>query len=208
VTTSQKAALSLFVTVILFGVFTALAFTGLFETEELFSYPQTMKIIFLVAFFLTVYLTIFLFLNLRQDPVTVVQNRLKRLQISLIEQFYERKADADWARWSRELELRRDEVKMLMKRGIKTASGNTGNDAEVSPIDALIDKSWDELLTVMGTFAEAGAKAAEELDELESPEKGEESINEGPEAVSPFSTMLSGLSFPENRGKDGKKIPG
>ena len=59
-------------------------YVGRLVSEELFSFPMTMKILLLVSFFLTVYLTIFLLFNLRQDSVTIVQNRLKLLQISLI----------------------------------------------------------------------------------------------------------------------------
>ena len=120
-------------------------YVGRLINEEVFSFPQTMKIILLASFFITVYLTIFLIFNIRQDSVTIVQNRLKQLQISLIEQYYERKSDVDWSRWSRELEQRREEISKQLKRGIKTASGGKKGD-----IDTLVDKSWDELLTVIG----------------------------------------------------------
>jgi len=126
-------------------------FVGRLVNEDLFTFPQIMKIILLVSFFLTVYLTIFLLLNIRQDSVTIVQNRLKQLQISLIEQYYERKGDVDWSRWSRELELRRDEIRGQLTRGIKTASGSKSGD-----IDTLIDKSWDELLAVIGGRKDSG----------------------------------------------------
>ena len=117
---------------------------GRLVNEEIFLFPLPMKIILLVSFFLTVYLIIFLLFNLRQDSVTIIQNRLKQLQISLIEQFYERKGDVDWARWSRELEHRRDEISLQLKQGIKTTA------VQDKDLDVLIDKSWDELLSVMG----------------------------------------------------------
>ena len=120
-------------------------FFGRLVNEDLFVFPITLKIILLASFFFTVYLTIFLFFNLRQDSVTIVQNRLKQLQISLIEQFYERKGDMDWARWSRELEQRRDEINVRLKQGVRSVSANKSED-----IDVLIDKSWDELMSVMG----------------------------------------------------------
>ncbi|MCL2832210.1 MAG: hypothetical protein FWD78_03480 [Treponema sp.] len=128
-------------------------FVGRLVNENVFSFPMPMKIILLISFFLTIYLIIFLLLNLRQDSVTVVQNRLRQLQISLIEQYYERKSVMDWGRWSRELEQRRDEIRAELKKGIrdnrKTKDG--GND-----IDQLIDKSWDELLAVIGGRRDSG----------------------------------------------------
>ena len=119
-------------------------FVGRLVNEDVFSFPQTMKIILLASFFVTVYLSIFLLFNIRQDSVTIVQNRLKQLQISLIEQYYERKGDVDWSRWSRELEQRRDEIGDQLKRGI-AVRGHKKSD-----IDALVDKSWDELISVIG----------------------------------------------------------
>ncbi|AEF83083.1 hypothetical protein [Leadbettera azotonutricia] len=118
-------------------------FAGRLVDEGLFAFPQMMKMILLASFFLTVYLTVFLLFNLRQDPLTIVQNRLKQLQISLIEQYYDRKSDMDWGHWTRELEQRRDEIRSELKRGL-------GPTKDKDDIDSLIDKSWDELLGVIG----------------------------------------------------------
>jgi hypothetical protein len=126
-------------------------FVGRIANEELFSLPQPMKIILLVSFFITAFLIIFLIFNFRQDPVTVIQNRLKQLQISLIEQFYELKGEADWALWVQELDLRRNEIFVEVKQGVSTASGD-----ESRNIDLLINKSWDELLAVLGGRKEGG----------------------------------------------------
>jgi hypothetical protein len=120
-----------------------------------------MKMILLGAFFLTLYLTVFLLFNLRQDSFTIVQNRLKQLQISLIEQYYDRKNDIDWGHWSRELEQRREEIRGELKQGIKTGKNKTGKD-EKSDIDVLIDKSWDELLNVMAGRRDKAALIDEE----------------------------------------------
>jgi hypothetical protein len=132
-------------------------FQGRLVNETLFEFPQVLKIILLVSFFLTVYLTVFLLFNIRQDSFTVVQNRLKQLQISLIEQCYERKSDADWGRWSRELEQRREEIREELKKGIRTKPA--GKDGQ-NDIDTLIDKSWDELLAVIGGRRETGIDEA------------------------------------------------
>jgi hypothetical protein len=121
-------------------------FVGRLVGEDLFVFPQSMKIILLVSFFFTIYLVIFLFFNFKQDSMTVVQNRLKNLQISVIEQYYDRKGDVDWNHWSRELEQRRDDVRAEVKRGLNLKKGKRAEE----DIDSLIDKSWDELLAVIG----------------------------------------------------------
>ncbi|MFA6504740.1 MAG: hypothetical protein WCT14_01510 [Treponemataceae bacterium] len=119
--------------------------------EDLFVFPPAMKAILLVSFFLTVYLIVFLFLNLRQDSMVVVRERIKRFQISLLEEYYDRKEALDWDRWSRELDQRREEVRGELKRGLGRAVRKR-NEADV---DALIDKSWDDLITALGTRAGA-----------------------------------------------------
>jgi hypothetical protein len=114
--------------------------------RKLFEFPLAMKLILLVSLFLTVYLTIFLFFNLRPDTMTVIQSRLKGLELSLIREYYERKGEMDWNHWYRELESRREEVRNELKRGIKKK-----NASEImADIDTLIDKSWDEILIAIG----------------------------------------------------------
>jgi len=126
-------------------------FIGRLVNEEIFSLPQAMRIIILASVFITVFLIIFLLFNFRQDPVAVVQNRLKQLQILLVEQFYEFKGETDWNRWMRDLDQRRDEIIAELKNGINFASQN-----ENENIDILINKSWDELLAVLGGRKEEG----------------------------------------------------
>ena len=112
--------------------------------ESLFAFPQSMRVILISAIFLTLFLSIFLAFNLRPDTLTVVQNRLKNLQLSLIREYYERKGEMDWNHWYRELEQRREDVRIELKRGIKDTP------ALLEDIDSLIDKSWDEILNAIG----------------------------------------------------------
>ncbi|MDR2477801.1 MAG: hypothetical protein LBD48_00655 [Treponema sp.] len=121
-------------------------FYGRLVNGSVFEFSLPMKMILLASVFITVYLAVFFFFNIRPDPITVIQNRFNRLQISLIEQFYERKGDMDWRRWARELEQRREEIRGELKRGLQFGTGRyTEKDA-----DTLIDKSWDELLALTG----------------------------------------------------------
>jgi hypothetical protein len=119
-------------------------FVGRLVDEALFVFPAGMKIILLVSFILTVYIVVFLLMNIRQDPMAVIQNRLKRLQVNLIEEYYEHKNDVDWSHWQRELEQRREEVRNELKQGLGSKTEKSGE------IDSFIDKSWDELLAVIG----------------------------------------------------------
>jgi hypothetical protein len=119
-------------------------FIGRLMPEALFILPEALKIILLGAFFLTLYLSVFLIFNFRQDPILVIQNRLKRLRRSLVEEYYDLKGDLDWDRWRRELEQRRGEIHAELKRGIRFRPGIVAGD-----LDFLIDKFWDEFLAVI-----------------------------------------------------------
>ncbi|MDR1636765.1 MAG: hypothetical protein LBR93_05450, partial [Treponema sp.] len=116
-------------------------FTGLLLDESLFAVSPAMKIILLASFFFTLYLALFLFFNIRRDPVTVVENRLKRLRIALLEHYYDTPEETERGHWSREMELRREEIRSELKRGLK---------AKGRDLDDLIDRSWDEFLSIIG----------------------------------------------------------
>jgi len=126
-------------------------FIGSLVNEDMFQFPQNIKLILLVSFFLTIYLTIFLLFSLKQEPLAIIQNRLKHLQVSLLEQFYESKDEEDWSRWIREMDYRREEISALLKKGIRPASDNLKKE-----IDILINKSWDEFLSLLGSRSEPG----------------------------------------------------
>jgi hypothetical protein len=119
-------------------------YVGRLVNESLLGFPPAMRIILLVSFFVTVYLFVFLLFNLRPDDLTVIQSRLKKLQVNLLEEYYEQKGDADRNRRKKELEQRREDVRSELKRGLLT---RTGDPVE---IDHFIDRSWDDLMAVMG----------------------------------------------------------
>jgi hypothetical protein len=131
-------------------------FVGRLVRESLFAFPLPMKFILLGSFFLTVFLLVFLLFNLRQDSMTVIRSRLKRLQSGLLRQYYEHKGDMDWKRWARELEQRRAEVRAEIKRDLRRGRKNSPVQAE---LDTLIDLTWDELV------ASIGSRPAAEIDE-------------------------------------------
>ena len=133
-----------------------------------FALPTAMKWILLASFFVTAYLLAFLLFNIRQDRMTVLSDRIKRFQINLLEEYVENKSDLDFGRWQRELEARRPEVRKAIRSGIGALRKNRQAD-----VDELIDKSWDEILAVLGGRAggdistgERGAIGLKEIERL------------------------------------------
>jgi hypothetical protein len=132
-------------------------FYGRLINEAIFAFPRSVKVLLLLSIFFTVYLAVFFCFNLRQDSMMIIQNRLKELQISLIEQFYAQKNEVDWTRWFMELEQRRKGIHAEIKRGLDIRRSEYSE----TEIDSLVDKSWDEL----EAFISAQQKTASGIDE-------------------------------------------
>jgi hypothetical protein len=131
-------------------LFTAKTLQGIYighlVNETVFVFPLILKIVLLVLFFISVFLVLFLITNIRQDPMVIVQNRLKNLQINLIKEYYDQKTDIELGRWGMDLMQRREEIRDELKSGLKTRAGKK-RDKE---IDTYIAKSWNDLLAVIG----------------------------------------------------------
>jgi hypothetical protein len=121
-------------------------YIGHLVNENLFVFPLSLKILLLVLFFISMFLVLFLIVNIRQDPMTIVQNRLKNLQVGLIKEYYEQKTDIELARWGMDLMQRREEIRVELRHGLKAKIGKKLD----RDINAYIDKSWNDLLAVIG----------------------------------------------------------
>jgi hypothetical protein len=119
-------------------------YTGRLVNQSLLGFPLAMRIILLISFLGTVFLVIFLILNFRQDTITIIQSRLKKLQVNLLAEYYEHTGDLNWSHWRRELEHRREDVHAELKRGLIVRVRG------FAEIDNFIDRSWDDLVAIIG----------------------------------------------------------
>jgi len=163
-------------------------FVGRLVSDQLFLFPHTMRIVLLLTFFFTVFLTVFLIFNIRQDPVTIVQSRMEKLQASLFEQYCGHKSDVDWSQRSGEIEQNREEISAQLKRGINAT------DDKAKKIDAAINTSWteffpvtaEEIKAVLATaqpLTQVAAQMEEELEEIGLAEDDAEDDGEGVEEI-------------------------
>jgi hypothetical protein len=118
-------------------------FFGRIINDSIFSIPESMRFIFKLSMFLTLFLTLYFITNFKPHPVTLVQNRIKTLRTGLFEELYIKKSEQDRAKWILELEQRRDEIRFELKSRIKIRRSLE------KKIDEIIDTAWDELLAVM-----------------------------------------------------------
>ena len=165
-------------------------FFGRLVNDKLFSIPESMQLLFKLAAFITIFLSLYFLLNMKPNAVMLVQTRIKRLRDSLFEHLYINKTVQERAKWILELEQRRNEIRTELKRNLKLNPRHEKN------IDGLINKSWDELLSVLksgsiqfipidtpainpastGIAAQetASPEEAEEIQEVEAIEEAEE----------------------------------
>jgi len=128
--------------------------------EELIM-PDALKIILVILFFLTLFLTAFLVLNIRHDEIVVLSKRIKRLQLSLLENYLETKNTMDEERWQMELRSRRDEVHQYIKRGLGKRKSKRPE------VEELVDRGWEEILGILGAKNEKIANANIDFKKLE-----------------------------------------
>ncbi len=153
---------------------------GFLVPKSRFSMQLWMKIILSASFFMTVFLLVFLILNLRQDPMVILSERIKRFQIEFLKEYVSSKEKLDWERWRRELVLKQGEVKEQIKRGIGRISKEKQKE-----VDELIDKSWEEIINVIGKRIERPAKVEERVDLKKIEEIIQKALSSGRFVVSP-----------------------
>jgi hypothetical protein len=118
-------------------------FFGRLVNDFMFAIPESMKLVLNLSIYITFYLTLFFMFNLKPNAVMIVQNRIKRLRESLFEHLFINKTVQERAKWILELEQRREEIRSELKRNLKFRPRLEKN------INSIIDKSWDELLSVL-----------------------------------------------------------
>ena len=135
------------------GVASMLVANSRFEMTDL------MKGLLLATFFFTVFLLLYLLLNLRSDPLEVLRQRVKRFQIQLITELVESPGGADWGKWRREMESRKDEITWQIQRGIGRVSRR-----KKPVIDEYMNKSWGEIIDLISRRVETPSPAVAAMD--------------------------------------------
>lgn len=121
-------------------------FVGQLVEESTFTFSRSVRILFLSIGFLTIFLVIFLLFNLRQDSMVVIRSRIKKFQVRLLEELLEKSDDAQWEEIGKNLAYRKHDISTEIKKGF----GRRVTKKHGKEIDALLDKSWEEILAAIG----------------------------------------------------------
>ncbi|MBP5250870.1 MAG: hypothetical protein J6Z17_00480 [Treponema sp.] len=153
---------------------------GIICDESEFSLSDAEKILLVIGTIITLFLIFFIVFNIRQEDSVIINARIKKFQFTLVREYIERRDTADWASLAKEIARRKYDVSEEIKKSLGVL-GKKHNEE----IDALIDKSWAEVLGALAGAAsvslshyeakqdETSEKSAE-LEKLEEPAELEE----------------------------------
>ena len=117
--------------------------------ESLFVMSVTVRVLLLACVFISIFLVLFLLLNIKHDDITVVQDVIRKFQLSLLSEYLEKKEPVEWSAVASRLESQKDDVSRQIKRalGIRNGHGKGGKKAE--KIDALLESGWTEIIQAL-----------------------------------------------------------
>ena len=136
-------------------------YTGQLVPESLFTFPKSVKILFLALSFLTIFLIVFLLFNLKQDEMVVIRNRIRRFQFQFLDEMVEQNEETRWDEMQKNLTARKREI----NSSIKKSFGRRLNKKYGETIDSLLNKSWEEMLAAMG-HREEKQRASSDTEEI------------------------------------------
>lgn len=112
--------------------------------DEVFAMRDSVKILLLICIFVTLFLVVFLCINLKQDDMVVIRERIRRLQLGIVSEYLKKKENVDWKVVSGKIAERRQDVTLEIIRSL----GRKGKKYD-KEVNELVNKSWDELLAAM-----------------------------------------------------------
>jgi hypothetical protein len=111
---------------------------------SVFMMPQAVQVLLLVSVFITLFLIIFMVFSLRHDDMVVIRDRIKRFQFALVNEYLEKKESVDWNDISKKIAGRRQDVSSEITKSLGRRAKK-----HLDETNALINKSWDEIINAL-----------------------------------------------------------
>ncbi|MCR5047044.1 MAG: hypothetical protein K6A42_10745, partial [Treponema sp.] len=125
--------------------------------DEIFSLPASAKILILICVFISIFLICFLLLNLRRDDETVIRERIRTLQLGVVDEYLSKKEALDWESVSGRREAVTKEIIQSLGRRAKKRP---------QQVEELINRSWDELFSAMNLKPQEKSSGLENAQEI------------------------------------------
>ena len=123
---------------------TQFGYIGGIYSDDIFVMSDGIKILLLICIFVTLFLVTFLLVNLKQDEMIVIRDRIRKLQLGIISEYLKNKEDVTWKVVSGKISERRQDVSLEILRSL----GRKGK-KHSKEVNELINRCWDELLAAM-----------------------------------------------------------
>ena len=115
--------------------------TGIYRSD-VFLMPSQVRAVLLICVFVSLFLVIFLIMNLKHDDMLVIRDRIRRFQFALVKEYLDKREDVDWTAVSRQIAGRKEDVSNEIRKSL----GRRGRKHSVE-VNTLLDKSWEEILS-------------------------------------------------------------
>jgi hypothetical protein len=115
------------------------------ENEEFFVLPPLMRYILLACVFITAFLTLFLLLNIKHDDEAIIRERIRKFQLAFFREYFDKREEINWQKVSSDIMYRKAEMNNAIKKSLRS-SGKKHREL----VDALLEKSWDEIFAIIG----------------------------------------------------------
>ena len=132
----------LFTKIVDFGE-NSFGFVSVVCNAEDFKVSDTLRILLLSLVFLTLFLSVFLILNLKRDDMVVIKDRIRRFQNAFIKAF---KKQQKSKKTLLDIKKRKDEFEQEIKKSLGRRAKKYSQQVE-----ELLEQSWAEILAATGT---------------------------------------------------------
>lgn len=114
--------------------------------NSLFELPLEFIYLIYICVFITLLLIFFLLFSLKRDYLIKVKQRIKKVQLGIINEYLENKQQIEWSQIARQLEYRKEELSLEIK---KSVGGKNKKYEKI--VDAYLEQSWSEIINVINS---------------------------------------------------------
>lgn len=127
--------------------------SGVYKST-IFELPKETKILIYLSVLISILLVAFLVFSLKRDYLTKIRFRVKKVQLEIIKEYLENHEKVEWNAIALQIAARKDDLNDEIKKSIGGKSKKFEKETE-----ALLESSWDEILTVIGAKAEKNSES-------------------------------------------------
>ena len=160
--------------------------------DDILIFNTGIKVLFLLTVFITLFLIILLFFNIKQDDEAIIKDKIKRFKIALINEYLLGSGEENWEEVSKFLTVRKHQI----NHDVKKYLGKKGQKHKIL-VENLLEDTWSDIEKIIIS----NEKFEEDFDDYEHLEQEYEAV----EVMQARDSTVVDLSL-ENESEDFSKI--